>query len=218
MKAVQSLTGYIAMSLVTEASDHSSVRSAVPTVPVWRLSVSQYHEMIRDGILGEDDPVELLDGLLVPKMTKTPPHRVATKLVSEALSRAVPEGWYVDSQEPITLRESEPEPDVVVVRGDTRRYSDRHPGPADLALVVEIAESSLDRDQKLKKRIYAEAGIPVYWILNLVERRLEVCSEPSGTGERADYRHRRDFGPEDAVSLVVEGREVGTIAVGTLLP
>jgi Uma2 family endonuclease len=133
---------------------------AVPTEPVWRFSVAQYHQMIRLGILTEDDPVELLEGWIIHKMPKNPPHRAATKLTRNALEEIVPEGWYVDAQEPITLLDSEPEPDVVVVRGNTRDYLDRHPGSQDLALVVEIADSTLERDRTSKKRLYARAGIP----------------------------------------------------------
>src|SRR5436190_15644434 len=87
----------------------------IPDVPIYRLSVEQYHAMARAGILDEDAPAELLEGWLVQKMTKYPAHRVATHRVRRALERLVAVGWYVDSQEPITLPDSEPEPDVVVV-------------------------------------------------------------------------------------------------------
>src|SRR5436309_4671029 len=96
--------------------------ATVPTEPIYRLSVAQYHAMARAGILDEDAPVELLEGWLVQKMTKYPAHRVATHRVRRALEGLVAVGWYIDSQEPITLAESEPEPDVVVVRGETERY------------------------------------------------------------------------------------------------
>lgn len=108
----------------------------------FRLSVDQYHELIRAGILTADDPVELLDGWLATKIPKNPAHRVATKLVREALESIVPAGWYVDSQEPITTGDSEPEPAVSVIRGTTRQYQDRHPGPREVALVVEVADAA----------------------------------------------------------------------------
>ena len=84
--------------------------AAVPTEPIYRLSVAQYHAMAEHGILTEDDPVELLEGWLVQKMTKYRPHTLTTGLVRRALDEIVPGGWYVDSQEPITTEESEPEP------------------------------------------------------------------------------------------------------------
>ena len=76
-----------------------------PNEALWRLSVEQYHGMIRAGILTEDDPIELLEGLLIEKMPKNPPHRIATHLTAAALRAAIPDGWYVDSQEPITLED-----------------------------------------------------------------------------------------------------------------
>lgn len=118
-------------------------RAAVPLDLIWRLSVAQYHQMIRSGILTDDDPVELLEGWLVLKMPKNPPHRAATRLMQDALARVVPVGWYVDAQEPITLEDSEPEPDVMIVRGETREYRDRHPGPRDVGAVIEISDTTL---------------------------------------------------------------------------
>ena len=191
---------------------------AVPSDPVWRFSVGQYHDMIRAGILGEDDPVELLDGWLVPKMMKKPPHCVATDLVRYALEEILPVGLYLRLQDAITLATSEPEPDVVVVRGEPRAYTDHHPGPEDVALVVEVADVSLKRDRTFKKRLYAQAGIPAYWIVNLVERCVEVCTDPSGAADQPDYRQRRAFGESEEVPLVVHGREVGRVAVSALLP
>jgi len=191
---------------------------AVPSDPIWRFSVREYHDMIRAGILAEDAPVELLDGWLVPKMTKSPPHSAATRRVRKALDRIVPDGWSVDAQEPITLSESEPEPDVVVVRSDDREYADGHPGPKDVALVVEVADASLQRDRTSKKRLYAQAGIPGYWIVNLVERCVEVFTDPSGPADQPDYHQHRSFSKSEEVPLVVDGREVGRIAASAMLP
>jgi len=109
--------------------------------------------MIRAGILTKDDPVELLDGRLVTKMLKRPAHRIATRRVRLALERVVPEGRYVDSQETITLRFSEPEPDVVIVCGWSGNYLDRHPGASDVGPVVEIADETLYRAHTVKRRV-----------------------------------------------------------------
>ena len=190
---------------------------AASTDIIWRLTVRQYHEMVRRGILTDDDPVELLQGLLVTKMPKNPPHRMATKLLRDALSAVLPGSWYVDSQEPITTEDSEPEPDVVVVRGSTRDYADRHPGPADVALVAEIADATLERDRSAKKQVYAKAGIATYWIVNLVDRRLEVYTEPTGAAP-PDYRVKRDYGPGDEVPIVIGEQVHGLIRVAGLLP
>jgi len=191
---------------------------AVPTEPVWRLTVEQYHQMIRSGILSDDDAIELLSGWLIPKMPKNPQHRAATKLTRNALEAISPDGWYVDSQEPITLDDSEPEPDIAIVRGDTRDYLDRHPGARDLSLVVEVADSTRERDRTLKQRLYGRAGIPVYWIVNLVERQLEVYSQPVELPSGPLYQQRQDYSLSDAVEVAIGDRTAGSLRVRDLFP
>lgn len=207
------------MSVSTQSTPSVIEKStAVPTDVIWCLSVDQYHRMIQTGILTEDDPVELLEGRLVTKMPKSPAHRAATRLTQKALERIVPSGWYVDAQEPITTEDSEPEPDVMVVQGDTRQYLNRHPGPQDLALVVEVSDTSLQHDRTAKKRLYAVAAISVYWIVNLLEKQIEVYADPSGPAEFPDYHQRQDYDPSDTVPVVIEGREVGRLDVREMLP
>lgn len=191
--------------------------AAIPNDLILRLSIEQYHAMIQSGILTDDDFVELLEGWLVFKMPKNPPHRATTRLVRTALENILPPGWYVDSQEPITLSNSEPEPDIVVVRGDTRQYLDRHPGAADIAIVIEVSDPTLQRDRTVKKRIYARAGIAFYWIVNLVEEQVEVYSQPLVEVEQPDYSQRLDFGRSAVVPIMIEGIEICAIAVDALL-
>ncbi|XWK89718.1 MAG: Uma2 family endonuclease [Phormidium sp.] len=197
----------------------SSLESAaIPSDMIWRLSVDRYHSMIENGILTDEDPVELLEGWLVFKMPKNPPHRAATRIVRMAIESILPSGWYVDSQEAIALFDSEPEPDVVVVRGDTRQYLDRHPGAEDIALVVEVCDTTLQRDRSLKKRIYARAGIPIYWIVNLLDRQIEEYTQPFGEGEDADYATQQNYGLQDSLPLEIEGFEIGILSANSLLP
>ncbi|MEG4251548.1 Uma2 family endonuclease [Microcoleus sp. AT3-A2] len=192
--------------------------AAIPNDLILRLSIEQYHAIIQAGILTDDDSVELLEGWLVFKMPKNPPHRVTTRLVRTALENILPAGWYVDSQEPITLSNSEPEPDIVVVRGDTRQYLDRHPGAEDIALIIEVSDTTLQRDRTVKKQIYARAGISIYWIVNLVEEQVEVYSQPLVEVEQPDYSQRLDFGRSAVIPIIIEGIEIGAIAVDALLP
>ena len=192
--------------------------AAIPNDLIWRLSIEQYHAIIQAGILTDDDSVELLEGWLVFKMPKNPPHRATTRLVRTALENILPAGWYVDSQEPITLSNSEPEPDIVVVRGATRQYLDRHPGAEDIALIIEVSDTTLQRDRTVKKRIYARAGISIYWIVNLVEEQVEVYSQPLVEVEQPDYSQRWDFGRSAVIPIIIEGIEIGAIAVDALLP
>jgi len=205
------------MSVVT-GQPLASNRLAVPPEPVLTLTVEQYHEMARAGILLDGDPIELLEGWLVNKMTKHPPHSVATSETRRALDQLVPAGWSVDAQEPITTDDSEPEPDISVIRGRRRDFADHHPGPDEVGLLIEVADTSLERDRGWKKRIYAAARIPVYWIVNLIDRQVELFTKPTGSGQQSDYASQQVFQAPDAVPVVLDGEEVGEIAVNDLLP
>jgi Uma2 family endonuclease len=174
--------------------------------------------MIDAGILTDDDRVELLEGWLVPKMPKNPPHCLSTELTREALARLLPAGFFVNGQEPLTTEDSEPEPDVMIVKGQRRDYLHRHPHGEEIALLVEVSDTTLKRDRKLKKRLYARAGVPLYWIINLSKNQLEVYSEPTIGERQADYKVCQNYRPDDEVPLVLEGREVGRLSVRELLP
>jgi hypothetical protein len=207
------------MALTTQPEAAPAARDPeIPTLPIYRLSVAQYHAMAAAGILAEGDPVELLEGWLVRKMTKHPPHTLSTFLVRRSLERLLPGGWYVNSQEPITTAESEPEPDLFVARGDPREYAERHPGPAEVSMVIEVADSSLGYDRAMKKRIYARAGIAIYWIVNLIDRQIECYSDPSGPVDAPDYRQRREYGIGETIPVMLDGEEVGSLPVQDLLP
>ncbi len=133
--------------------------------------------MVDKGIFGPDDRLELLDGYLIVREPQREPHAVATDLVVEALRAAFGFGWYVRSQKPVALDDaSEPEPDVIVVRGVPRDYLGQHPSRP--VLVVEVGQASLRRDRGIKAGLYARAGIAEYWIVNLVRRVLEVSRDP----------------------------------------
>ena len=113
----------------------------------------------------------------------------------------IPVGWEIGTQDPVTHgRQREPEPDLAIIRGEFEDYANRNPGPADVALVVEVADSSLARDRGFKKELYAEAGFADYWILNVVDRQLETFSDPTGPAAVPDYRTTQVFGPADEVS------------------
>ena len=187
---------------------------------LYRLTVEQYHAMAEAGILGKQDRIVLLEGLLVTKMTKHQPHILATGLVQDSLTQAIPAGWFVEMQDPITIAgsQSAPEPDAKIVRGSRRDFQGRRVTPADVGLVVEVADSSVHEDQTTMKAIYAAASIPFFWLLNLPANRVEVYSDPTGPDPSPDYRRRSDHGPDDAIPLILDGREVARIAVRDLLP
>ncbi|MFO0964198.1 MAG: Uma2 family endonuclease [Gemmataceae bacterium] len=174
----------------------------------WRFSVAMYHDMIEHGILTADDPVELVDGLLVKKMAKNPPHSVTTQRLRKAIEKRLPAKWSLRVQEPITLEGGEPEPDLAVVEGEDSKYSSRHPGSVDIAHLTEVSDSSLATDRGLKKQSYADAKIPVYWIINLVDTKVEVYTEPGMTPDGPDYLKREDFGIGQDVAFEVGGKRI----------
>lgn len=204
--------------MATDTDLTASPIPGIPPVPVIRLSVPRYHEMARAGVFTPEERIELLDGWLVPKMTINPRHRLVTEKMRKHFDRLLPNGWHVTSHQPITLATSEPEPDVWIARGSLEDYPDRHPGAGDVALVVEVADTSLSQDRGLKKRIYAEAGIPVYWILNLVDNRLEVYSDPTGASQQPEYRKQETYAISEEVPVLLQGREVARLLVRDVLP
>src|SRR5437868_1719456 len=107
-----------------------------------RFSVDEYHRLTELGILTEDDNLELIEGYLVLKMARNPPHDGTIHRALKRLARVLPTGWDVRIQSAITLAESEPEPDLAVVRDDPAGYTTRHPGAADVGLVIEVADST----------------------------------------------------------------------------
>jgi Uma2 family endonuclease len=144
---------------------------------LWRLPRVKYERMVAHGAFGPEDRVELLDGLLVMREPQGSRHAVAVGLVRSALERAFGTGFHVREEKPLALDAlSEPEPDLVVVRGRLRDYVAAHPSAP--ALVVEVADSSLALDRLRKAGLYARAGVADYWIVNLVDATLEVYREP----------------------------------------
>ena len=192
--------------------------AAPPSVrPLHRLTVDQYHRMIAAGVLREDDRVELLEGLLVDKMTHNPPHDATVWLVQTVLLPLLPPEWILRIQSAITLGDSEPEPDLAVARGPGTRYVRSHPRPRDLALVVEVADTTLEEDRGTKARVYARARVPQYWIVNIPEAKVEVYTEPRA-GRAPGYRQRQDHGVGDMLSLALLDRQVAQVPVRGLLP
>jgi MEMO1 family protein len=164
------------------------------SVPRRRFTVDEYHEMARVGILKPDERVELLDGEIVPMNPIGSPHAWCVKRLIEAFAPLLGR-IRLSIQDPLVLDgHGEPEPDVVVLRPETPE--DRHPGPADALLVIEVADTSIAVDRGRKRRMYARAGIAEYWIVDLAADRLEVYRDPL----RARYRSAMLLGRDDAVS------------------
>jgi Uma2 family endonuclease len=190
---------------------------AIPTQPVRRFTVDEYHRMLETGVLKDREPYELIHGWIVQKMGTNPPHNNAVNALMELFGALRGPNATVRIQQPITTTDSEPEPDVVLAVGSRADYAERNPTPAEVHVLVEVAESSLVQDQTNKLELYAKAKVPVYWIVNLVDRRVEVYTEPRG-GKKPTYRQQTNYGPDDEVPLVIDGKEVGRIPVKELLP
>lgn len=168
--------------------------------------------MIEAGVLDEDDRVEFLEGWLVPKMVHNPRHDVTIQRLMVALLKRLPAEWTVRIQSAITTPDSEPEPDLVVVPSLLSRFDDRHPGPEEIALVIEVADSSLERDRDIKLRLYARAKIPVYWIVNVRQNVIETYSDPTGPAASPTYRQSRPFRSGEVVPLMLGSTAADAIA------
>ena len=185
--------------------------------PLRRFSVEEYHRIGEAGIFGTREKCELIRGLIVEKPVINPPHATVVAKLTRRLIRLLGDDRVVRSQSPITLSDSEPEPDIVVAAGTEDAFAARHPRPKEIFLVVEVSDSSLGYDQTTKLALYAAAKVPVYWIINIPARRLEVYTQPRG-GKKPSYRHQTNYGPGEIVPIVVGGVEVGGLGVGECFP
>ncbi len=183
-----------------------------------QFSVARYQRMVETGILTAEDKVELLENYVVLKMPRNPPHDSTIQRMLEKLFPLRPAGWGLGVQSAVALADSQPEPDFALVRGSAADYEHRHPGPSDVGLVIEVADSSLLRDQRDKTRIYARGGIPCYWIVNLVDQRVEVYTQPSGPTAVPAYGAYQTFQPGDSIPLVLDGNTLGNVPAAELLP
>lgn len=180
-----------------------------------RWSRKDYSRLIEVGLLHEDDKIELLAGRLVVAEPQNTPHAKAIELVAEALRAAFGPGWRIRVQLPVALApDSEPEPDVSVVAGSPRDDVDDH--PANPVLVVEVADWSVRLDRRIKAPLYARGSIADYWIVNLVDRTVEVYRAPRREGRIWRYHAIERFGPEETVSPLAAPS--ARIPVADLLP
>ena len=151
--------------------------------------------MVESGILGPDDKVELLEGYVVFKMARNPPHDSAIQRILRTLYRLIPPEWDVRIQMAVELSDSKPESDFAIVRGDYATYKTRHPGPPDIGLLVEVANTSLDRDIEEKVRIYARSNIVAYWVIDVTNGVVHVFTGPSGPTATPAYADHVEIGP-----------------------
>jgi Uma2 family endonuclease len=159
--------------------------------------------------------VELIDGFIVERGAMVPPHVLSSEKLRRKLDRLLPDGWFVREGKPLQVhRTYEPLPDFAVVEGDPDTFENRHPAPADVAIVIEISDSTLTKDRGEKRVNYARGGISVYWIVNLIDRQVEVYAGPNSDS----YSSCINFKIGQSVPVVIDGVDVGQIAVAEILP
>src|SRR5262245_55542686 len=183
------------------------------TETLQQLTVDEYHRMLQANMVPDPENAELLDGWIVKQPARTPAHDACVSLASGCLDRVVPGNLVLRVRSAITLSSSEPQPDLAIVDGPATRYTGGHPRPGDVGLVIEVAEKSLVNDRDSKGRIYARAGLPMYWVINIVENIVEVYSRPGPGG----YQHRQNYGRGDMVPLVLGGQEIAKVSAADLL-
>jgi len=187
----------------------------------FRITVELYERMVASGVFGDKSKAFLWKGQLVEKVAdlrKGRPHVTAVGLLWQKLFGLVPEGYFLEPGQPLALGDhSEPEPDFKFVRGAIGDYASRTPTAHDCPLVIEVADSSLADDTGEMLRAYAAELVPVYWVVNIPGRRVDVHTQPSGPNRSPSYQECRSYGPGEVVPVVLDGREVGRIAVDDVL-
>lgn len=194
-----------------EPEAETTTSLATPSDVIDKLSLyhwtpAQYRQMAEVGILAEGEKVELIEGMIVRKMTRNAPHDGTLQVVSRRLISLVSEKWEIRSQSAIITKDSEPEPDLAIVPGPVDRYGSEHPVASEVMFVAEIADSSLVFDRR-KASVYARGGVPVYWIVNVADRQLEVFSEPDTSN--GVYLQHEILTEEKLVEFSIAGEKLG---------
>jgi len=193
---------------------------------IYRHSVNEYHRMIADGNIEEGAPYELLDGQIVHKIraasgedpsTVGPRHMTAVTRLGDLDRKFKRFGCHIRLQGPITLPPyDEPEPDGAIVIGSSDDYRDRHPKASEVLFAIEVADASIRRDRGYKQRIYANSGIPIYFIVNLVDGVIEAYNRPmKGKGR---YGQVETLSPKQAVIFIMPAGNIVKVPVRRLLP
>lgn len=194
-----------------------------PVVKRW--NVDEYHKMIDLGLIMEGAPIELIDGMLVYKdrrdsggsaMTHGPRHQLAVAQLVELNAVLAAAGFHIRVQSPVVISPNhEPEPDGLVLPGRPILYRGRSPTAREVCLAIEVADSSLDTDRTVKRRMYATAAIPAYWIVNLRDNVIEAYQHPDVLA--GEYRDRRDHRRGDTIQLALPASGPLSVAVDDII-
>ncbi|NES03750.1 MAG: Uma2 family endonuclease [Okeania sp. SIO2F4] len=149
-------------------------------------TVAEYHQMIDCGILTPESRVELLEGRIIKMNPQRAPHAATTQRTSDYLKSQLSQQAHIRMQLPVTLSNSEPEPDIAVVHIDSKAYGDRHPSLQEIFFLIEISDTTLRIDRQEKALIYAGANIPEYWVLDVVQRQAYIYRHPTPGGYQSE--------------------------------
>jgi Uma2 family endonuclease len=174
----------------------SEVQEA-PPVRRRRFTVEEYYKMAETGILHEDDRVELMDGEILELSPIGSRHAACVKRLLAALPQVIGSEAIVSAQDPVRFSDdTEPQPDVALLKPRDDFYAEAHPGPEDVLLLIEVSDTTLDYDRGEKLKLYADNGIPEYWIADLTSNRVDAYSRPVN----GEYRNLNRFGPGETVT------------------
>jgi Uma2 family endonuclease len=184
----------------------------------YRLTVRQFVKMIQANIFPEGHRVELLGGILSTMITYDPHEFVVTHL-AELLRPRLPGGWTLREEKSVQLgRGWRPYPDISVLKSPSRAFAHRSPRPQDIALLVEVSDTTYRKDSGIKLRRYAHVRVPHYWIVNLERRQVEDYRDPHGRHGKAYYRFVEILAEDVDISVLIDGHDLGRIAVKEILP
>jgi Uma2 family endonuclease len=195
------------------------VPGSIPVSHLKRITAAKYDRMVEAGIFTPDDRIELIEGYLVDKMGQNEPHAYAIARLMKLLIIHLKSPWELRVQAPVLLSgDSVPEPDLAVVRGPLRRYlTTNRPTAPDIGLIIEVSDSTLDQDRGIKQKIYARDHIPQYWVVNLVDKIVEVYTQPRA-GKSPGYRQTVSYSPGSSVPLKIDDIDMGLLAVSEFMP
>ena len=184
--------------------------------PIRKFNVEEYHILIDSGFFDNNPKFELLDGWITPKMAIDPSHSRTVRLLTACFNKQIGTAWIVSVQQPVRTAWSEPEPDLSILPGSEADYDGRHPDAKETDLVVEVANTSLQQDREIKLLLYAAAGVSQYWIVNLIDKRVEVYTQPRG-GKKPGYKSCVHYAKGDEIPLVLAKKKLGTLPVNEFL-
>jgi Uma2 family endonuclease len=196
----------------------TQTQKAAPGLIPYRITVRQFVKMIDANLFREGEHVELLGGVLV-SVAKNVTHNFLVTRLGHRLRPFLPDPWFLSEEKSVRMgRFWRVEPDFAIVRGPHRVYAHRAIGAADVGLLIEVADSSYAKDAGIKLRRYATARVPLFWIINVEKRQVEVYTDPQGRGRTAHYRGISIRKEGEQVPVIIDGQDRGAVAVADLFP